>query len=87
MTVPRAPEAIAVSLASCKVTDFSAAGAFSAQLAARVLKEGLPPGVMLNVNLPRGKVQGVRITPGPQDHPERDLREEGPARPALLPAG
>jgi 5'-nucleotidase len=54
--------AIAVSLASRKALDFSAAGAFAAQLAAQVLEEGLPPGVMLNVNVPRGEVQGVRVT-------------------------
>ena len=54
--------AIAVSLASRRALDFSAAGAFAAQLAARVLKEGLPPGVMLNVNVPRGEVGGVRFT-------------------------
>ncbi len=54
--------AIAVSLASRKTTDFSAAAAFAAQLAAKVLAEGLPSGVMLNVNVPRGEVQGVRIT-------------------------
>jgi 5'-nucleotidase len=54
--------AIAVSLASRKATDFTAAAEFAAQLAAKVLEEGLPPGVMLNVNVPRGEVSGVRIT-------------------------
>jgi len=54
--------AVAVSLASRKATDFSAAGAFAAHLAALVLEEGLPPGVMLNVNVPRGEVRGVRFT-------------------------
>jgi 5'-nucleotidase len=54
--------AIAMSLASRKNSDFSAAAAFAAQLAARVLEEGLPSGVMLNVNVPRGEVRGVRIT-------------------------
>jgi 5'-nucleotidase len=53
---------IAVSLASRKAHEFSAAGAFAAQLAAQVLEEGLPPGVMLNVNVPRGEVRGVRVT-------------------------
>ncbi len=53
---------IAVSLASRKETDFSAAAAFAAQLAAKVLEEGLPEGVMLNVNVPRGEVRGVRVT-------------------------
>ncbi len=54
--------AIAVSLASRKNRDFRASAAFAAQLAAQVLREGLPPGVMLNVNVPRGEVRGVRLT-------------------------
>ncbi|PYV28303.1 MAG: 5'/3'-nucleotidase SurE [Acidobacteria bacterium] len=54
--------AIAMSLASRQNQDFSAAAAFAAQLAAKVLAEGLPSGVMLNVNVPRGEVRGVRIT-------------------------
>jgi len=51
----------AVSLATRKSLDFSSAAAFAAQLAAKVLEEGLPPGVMLNVNVPRGEVRGVRL--------------------------
>jgi 5'-nucleotidase len=54
--------AIAMSLASRKRKDFSAAAAFAAQLAAKVLAEGLPSGIMLNVNVPRDEVRGVRIT-------------------------
>lgn len=54
--------AIAVSLASRKSRDFSAAAAFAVQLAGKVLDEGLPPGVMLNVNVPRGEIRGVRFT-------------------------
>jgi 5'-nucleotidase len=54
--------AIAMSLASRKNVDFSVAAAFAAELAARVLQEGLPPGVMLNVNVPRGDAKGVRFT-------------------------
>jgi 5'-nucleotidase len=52
----------AISLASRKDLDFSSAAAFAAQLAAKILEEGLPPGVCLNVNVPRGEVCGVRIT-------------------------
>ena len=52
----------AISLASRKDLDFSAAAAFAAQLAIKILEEGLEPGVCLNVNVPRGKVRGVRIT-------------------------
>ncbi len=54
--------ALAISLASRKQKDFSSAAAFAAQLAAKILQEGLPRGVMLNVNVPRGEVRGVRIT-------------------------
>jgi len=54
--------AIAVSLASRKSSDFGPAAAFAAELAAQVLREGLPAGVMLNVNVPRGEVRGVRLT-------------------------
>jgi 5'/3'-nucleotidase len=54
--------AIAMSFASRKKLEFQSAAAFAQQLAARVLEEGLPPGVMLNVNVPRGEIRGVRIT-------------------------
>lgn len=54
--------AIAVSFASRKNLDFQASAAFACQLAAKVLAEGLPAGVMLNVNVPRGEVRGVRVT-------------------------
>ena len=54
--------AIAMSLASRKSSDFSAATAFGAELAAKVLEEGLPSGVMLNVNVPPGEVRGARVT-------------------------
>ncbi|MBI1940865.1 MAG: 5'/3'-nucleotidase SurE [Acidobacteria bacterium] len=54
--------AIAISLASRKRKDFSAAAAFAVQLAAKVLEKGLPRGIMLNVNVPRDEVRGMRIT-------------------------
>jgi 5'-nucleotidase len=54
--------AIAISLATRRAQDFTVAAAFAAQLAAKVLEDGLPEGVMLNVNVPRGEVSGVRIT-------------------------
>lgn len=52
----------AISLASRKELDFSSAAAFAAQLASKILEEGLEPGVCLNVNVPRGEVRGVRLT-------------------------
>jgi len=54
--------AFAISLASRKHLDFSRAAGFAAQLATRILEEGVPKGVMLNVNVPRGEVRGVRLT-------------------------
>jgi len=54
--------AFAISLATRKHLDFATAASFAAQLAERILEKGLPPGVMLNVNVPRGEVRGVRMT-------------------------
>lgn len=54
--------AFAISLASRKQRDFSGAARFAAELAAKVMEEGLAEGVMLNVNVPRGDVRGVRLT-------------------------
>lgn len=54
--------AFAISLASRQDHDFCAAAAFAAQLAAKILEEGMERGVCLNVNVPRGEVVGVRIT-------------------------
>ena len=56
---------LAVSLADYYEWDFSYAAAFTAKLAETVLRRGLPPGVLLNVNvpaLPREKITGVEIT-------------------------
>ena len=60
-TLHRVP-AFAISLATRKYLDFAAAAAFAGRLAQTILEKGLPPGVMLNVNVPRGEVRGVRIT-------------------------
>jgi 5'-nucleotidase len=54
--------AFAISLVSRSDHDFSAAAAFATRLAAKILEEGLDRGVCLNVNVPRGEVNGVRIT-------------------------
>lgn len=56
---------IAVSIDSFGPTDFGPAARFIPKLAALVEKEGLPPGISLNVNvpnLPADKLRGVRIT-------------------------
>jgi 5'-nucleotidase len=44
------------------VADYRCAAAFAAPLARRLLREGLPRGVFLNVNVPTGSPTGVRVT-------------------------
>jgi 5'-nucleotidase len=56
---------LAVSIESFTTTDFAAATDFIVMLLGLVEKHGLPPGVLLNVNvpaLPRDAVRGVRVT-------------------------
>ena len=56
---------IAVSLGTFVRPDFNYAAFFTASLARTLLKEGLPKGTFLNVNVPArpaGKVKGVRVT-------------------------
>jgi 5'/3'-nucleotidase len=52
---------IAISL-NAREGDFSHAAKFAAELTAKVLKEGLPEGTILNVNIPVGEVRGARYT-------------------------
>jgi 5'-nucleotidase len=52
---------IAVSL-TAREGDFTLAARFAADLTSRVLKEGLPPGTILNVNVPVGEIRGARFT-------------------------
>ena len=54
--------AIAVSLVAHRAFDFSHAAEFAADLAAKVLADGLPKGTLLSVNVPPGPVRGVRVT-------------------------
>lgn len=57
--------AIACSLDSWESLDYSVAADFTADLALKVLKEGMPSGTLLNVNvpaLPREQIKGVRVT-------------------------
>ncbi len=57
--------AISLDLREGDEADFTVAAEFAAVLARRVLKEGLPPGTFLNVNVPKGgreTIRGVRIT-------------------------
>jgi 5'-nucleotidase len=52
---------IAVSL-TAREGDFTHAARFAAGLTGKVLKEGLPEGTILNVNVPPGEVRGGRFT-------------------------
>ncbi len=52
----------AISLASREEFRFEEAARFAAVLAEKVLKEPLPSGVILNVNVPGQQIRGVRIT-------------------------
>lgn len=52
---------IAVSLVT-REGDFRPAADFAADLTRQVLREGLPKGTILNVNVPPGDVRGVRFT-------------------------
>jgi 5'-nucleotidase len=56
---------IAFSLTTFKKTDFSFAAEIARFLAAKVLEHGLPPGTLLNVNIPpfpREEIKGIQIT-------------------------
>ncbi|OZC02938.1 5'/3'-nucleotidase SurE [Rubricoccus marinus] len=56
---------IAVSHAEWRPTDFTAAGHAARRLGERVLADGLPDGILLNVNVPGGApedIAGTRIT-------------------------
>ncbi len=59
--VHRVPS-FAISLAARQEPNFSVAAAFAGQLAAKILDEGLPKDICLNVNVPQGEVRGVRVT-------------------------
>jgi 5'-nucleotidase len=52
---------IAVSL-TAREGDFTPAANFAADLTVKVLKEGLPAGTILNVNVPVGEIRGARLT-------------------------
>src|SRR5512146_991556 len=54
--------AFAISLVGRDPQDFSAAGKVAFEVAGRLLHEGLPPGIALNVNVPNHEIRGVRLT-------------------------
>jgi 5'-nucleotidase len=56
---------MAISLATFRDPDWTYAAALGRRIAAAILRRGLPPRVLLNVNvpnLPRSRIQGVRVT-------------------------
>lgn len=58
-------DAIAFSLCDWEATDYETAGRVARRLAEQVLSEGLPPGVLLNVNIPYlsyDEIAGIQIT-------------------------
>jgi 5'-nucleotidase len=73
---------IAISLNTFRDPLWDPAAAFARQVARRVLRHGLPPRVLLNVNvpnLPRAKVKGVRLTrQGESAYVEDFARREDP---------
>ena len=73
---------IAISLTDYFEWDFTYAADFAARLAMAVYDHGLPPGVLLNVNvpaLPAGEVKGVEITRlGKRIYRDMLIRREDP---------
>jgi 5'-nucleotidase len=53
---------LAFSLVTTENFDFTYAAKFAAEITQKVLREGLPDGTLLNVNIPPGAVRGVRVT-------------------------
>jgi 5'-nucleotidase len=53
---------IAMSLVARDNWDFTTAAQFAVKAAEKVLKEGLPEGTLLNINVPLGEIKGVRVT-------------------------
>ncbi len=58
-------DSVAFSLGDWNQTDFSSAAEWSRRIAEQVVKRGLPPGILLNVNIPQlpvGEIKGVEVT-------------------------
>ena len=53
---------IAFSLAVSRNHDFTDAAQIAKMMVEKAVKEGLPTGTLLNVNVPKGEIKGVRIT-------------------------
>jgi 5'-nucleotidase len=70
---------MAISQADPDMDDFGSAVPVARLVAARVLLEGLPAKTLLNVNVPRGEVRGIRMTRlGHRVYREKVVREVDP---------
>ena len=73
---------IAVSMGSTFEIDYRYAAQFAARLARRVLREGLPPDALLNVNVPPGArkaMRGVQVTRlGRREYKDKLIRRRDP---------
>ncbi|NQU06738.1 MAG: 5'/3'-nucleotidase SurE [Calditrichaeota bacterium] len=70
--------AIAVSVASLRVTDFSIAADFIRKLCIKLPELNLPKDTMLNVNvpnLPKGQIKGVKITRQADSHYNEEIEK------------
>ena len=70
---------MAVSQAEGETAGFETAGRVAELVAARLLVEGLPAKTLLNVNVPRGEVSGIRMTRlGHRIYREKVIQEVDP---------
>jgi len=70
---------LAISQADPDVEGFDGAGPVALAVATRLLVEGLPAKTLLNVNVPRGPVKGIRLTRlGHRVYREKVVREVDP---------
>ncbi len=53
---------LAFSLVARENFDFTEAARFAVVAVRKALEEGLPEGTLLNINVPRGEIKGVRVT-------------------------
>ncbi len=53
---------LAFSLVARENYDFTYASKFAVKIVRKVLAEGLPQGILLNINMPPGELRGVRMT-------------------------
>lgn len=53
---------LAFSLAANRSQDFAESAKIAAEVTQKALADGIPPGTLLNVNIPKGEPKGLRIT-------------------------